>query len=368
MTVITIFKEAMRIFARRLSVEKEGVKKYEGNDEKICKQIIKECFNGEYFQVSTGHFNEFYIRDFALCIEALYNLGYKEEVRKTLKFCLGIYSKNKKITTTITPNKKPIDIFFYSPDSLPLLLYSIRISKNYDLLEVYRQFINSEIMKYFNIVLDIQHGYVKSKVQFSSIRDHVPRQSSCYNNCFLAMLKDEIESANRRKELLSNPFKGYNFKEKIKKYFWVGYFKEDLYSYEITGDSQIFPFWCNLFDDKTMIEKTIQTIRTEKLDLPFPLKYSQEEEEKHFLLKFFAKNYEGSTVWTHLGLCYMDVVSKTDKELFRYYISQYKQLIEKHKNFLEVFDNESPYKTPFYYSDGGMLWCSKYLWLKCMNS
>ena len=44
------------------------------------------------------------------------------------------------------------------------------------------------------------------------------------------------------------------------------------------------------------------------------------------------------------------------------YDTFYKNLIEKHGNFLEVFDaNGKPFSTPFYYCDSGMLWAANYL-------
>jgi hypothetical protein len=77
---------------------------------------------------------------------------------------------------------------------------------------------------------------------------------------------------------------------------------------------------------------------------------------------FFTKNYEVNSIWMHIGPLYVKLVKKIDKKLAKKYIDSYTKLIEKHKNFLEVFDSKGNiYKTPFYYSDEGMLWAANYL-------
>ena len=66
----------------------------------------------------------------------------------------------------------------------------------------------------------------------------------------------------------------------------------------------------------------------------------------------------------HLGLMYIKVVNSIDKPLAKKYIDQYTKLIEKYKNFLEVFNPDgSPFRSWFYYADEGMLWCANYLTL-----
>ncbi len=84
----TQLSEALKILKRSRYVKKHGIKKYKGNANAICKQIIKDCWNGKYFQVSAGHFTSFYVRDFGWCVDSLMKLGYKKEVHKTLDYVL----------------------------------------------------------------------------------------------------------------------------------------------------------------------------------------------------------------------------------------------------------------------------------------
>ena len=166
---------------------------------------------------------------------------------------------------------------------------------------------------------------------------------------------------------LKNPLKKYDFKEILKDNFWTGeYFLDDLSgSKEVTGDSNVFPFWLGIFDDKKMMKKAIESIRKAKLDVPFPLKYSSKGYlQKMISAKKAAKNYERDAIWAHMGLLYIHLVKKVDKKLAEKYIKQYTKVIEKHKNFLEVFGPKGEvFKTFFYHSDESMSWAANYLTL-----
>ena len=74
-------------------------------------------------------------------------------------------------------------------------------------------------------------------------------------------------------------------------------------------------------------------IQTIGLDKPFPLKYARQEfkSQQKGLLNVFAKNYEGSTNWIHLGLCFMDMVKKYDKPLLKTYLEAYTEQIKKYQ-------------------------------------
>lgn len=352
---------------RRVSIARYGVKKYSGNSEKICAQIVKDCWNGTFFQVSTGHFSLFYMRDFGMCVEALLNLGYKKEVEKTLQFALCVYSRENRVTTTITKNGNAFDVFSYAPDSLAFLLYSLRVSKNKELVAIYRPFLELQISHFYNTVFDEKTGLVQKGRNFSSIKDHAKREITCYDSCCVAVVARETAALG-----LNNPFTGNGFsykkiQEKIKKVFWTGdYFKESCHSVAVTGDANTFPYWFGIFTDKKMIQKSIVVIQKAKLDQPFPLKYTSFVPANFFFpLKLVAPNYEGNSVWMHLGLCYLDVVATVDTKLAKKYLALYKKNMEMHQNFLELFSSDgSVYKTPFYHADEGMVWAGKWLVLK----
>ncbi len=159
-------QEACRVFKRARKVNKYGFNQINGDAESICREIVKNCWNGRYFLTSTGHFRQFWIRDFAICVEALIYLGYKEEVSKTLDYVLNIFDANNILTTCLTPKGQPLHVFNYSPDSLPLLLMSIRLSESYDLLARYENFIRKQTEVYYDLVFDKLTGLVKKIKDF----------------------------------------------------------------------------------------------------------------------------------------------------------------------------------------------------------
>ncbi|MBD3248493.1 hypothetical protein GF336_00425 [Candidatus Woesearchaeota archaeon] len=356
-------KEASRIFARSLKVRFKGPKKYQGNAEQICKSIVEDCWNGRYFQVSAGHFNEFYIRDFGWCIDSLLKLGYKEEVIKSLEYALKIYAENDRVATTITFQGKVLDVFSYAPDSLAFLIRSLRVSGAKDIVDRYTPFLTKETERCFDICFDKNDGLVREDVNFSSMKDEAKRKSSCYDNVMVAMLSEELD-----KLKLHNPFKEYDIKKRIKEEFWNGeYFYDDLKKKEmITGDSNVFPFWTGIFQDNNMLKKCVNAIQKDGLDMPFPLKYSRDrsKESKMNAVAFFAGDYEHDCIWMHMGPLYIKSVRKIDAEKAKEYKLKYKEIIEKHRNFLEVFDKDGkPYRNLFYYTDESMLWAANYLTL-----
>ena len=236
MNYLILLSEAWRIFKR----SRKQIKEYSGNADQICKQIIKDCWNGKYFQVSNGHFCEFYIRDFGWCIDSLLKLGYNKEVKQTLEYVMEIYSRQG-LKTTITPRGKAVDFFNYAPDSLAYLLRSLRVSKFN--IDKYRFFLEKEIKKCYNLCFNENTSLVKADKYFSSMKDEAKRRSSCYDNIMLAVISKEADNLK-----LTNPFSKYDIKSAIKKNFWNGeYFYDDIRrNKKITGDSNIIPFWMEI--------------------------------------------------------------------------------------------------------------------------
>ncbi|HHI04249.1 MAG TPA: hypothetical protein ENL45_01755, partial [Candidatus Woesearchaeota archaeon] len=197
-------KKAFAIFNRSLKVRFKGIKKYKGNAEQILKQGVNNCWNGNYFQASAGHFSCFYVRDFGISVQALLNLGYKDRVIKTLEFALDSYSRNSKVATTVY-NGSVLDFPFYTPESLAYLIHSIRLADAKELLLKYKFFLEKEIRKAFFESFDTDKGLIKENTYFSSIKDNALRSSSAYNNSMIAMLSNDLNYFG-----LYNPFKSYN--------------------------------------------------------------------------------------------------------------------------------------------------------------
>ena len=371
MNPITALREGLRIFARSQKVKRHGFKQYNGNAEKICQQIIGSCWNSNYFRVSAGHFCEFYIRDFGWCVDSLIGLGHKEQCLKTMEWALSQYAKAGRLATTITPEDKVIDVplLQYSPDSLGYLMRTLRQLDAKELVGKYHIFIKQEVKRFFELVIDKQTGLVRKDKYFSSMKDHSRRKSSCYDTCFVAIISDCLDYFG-----LDNPFKHWDYKKLIKHRFWHNnYFLDDLSgSLHIAGDANTFPFWLGIFkeskEDKRMLKLALKTIQDAKLDKPFPLCYVAKDKHadkpKLNFASILAPDYETDSIWAHMAFPYIDLVSRIDKKKAKQYLHLYKKLIEKHKNFLEVYTKQGkPYKTLFYITDESMLWAANYLFL-----
>jgi hypothetical protein len=364
--------EAARMFLRRLRVSLRGIRKYSGSAEEICVRIVRDCYNKEkkYFMTSNGHFSQFYCRDFGWCTEALLSLGYRKEVISTLEYALGVFQQHGRIEQSISPSGKPFTFPLgrYSPDALAFLVLSLRLVRAGGLVKKYERFLNKEIKRYYELVIDERTGLVRKDEHFSSIKDYALRKSSCYDNCMTALLANCLSGLG-----LDNPFKKHNYKKLILKKFWNGsYFLDDLSGDKrVCGDANFIPFWTGLLDDKGMMRKAVASVRREGLDKPFPLKYTNKKfkQQKMIGLEWLAGDYERGSVGAHLGMMFIRVVGMLDKKLARLYLAKYKKQIEHYKNFLEVYDKDGkPFKTLLYYSDESMLWAANYLFLKGLLS
>jgi len=358
-SIIDYFTQGTRIFLTSW-MNRIIPKKYKGNAEEICQKIIEDCWNGRYFNTSTSNFKQFWTRDFGWCVSSLMKLKHEKEVHHTLRFALNRFKHYNKITTALTPRGKPFDFPNPAVDSLPWLIHSIKVSKfpYYS----FKPFLNNEIKKFFDNFIDKNVGLVKPDLHVSSIKDFAVRKSSCYDNCMAALLSKDLASMK-----LDNPFKKYDYGSLIKRNFWNGeFFYDDLTKKKyVSGDANIFPFLFGVISDQKMIESALNKIHEEGLDEPLPLKYTSGRKNIRFIWQeIFLRNYESDAVWMHMGLLYVKLLDQTDQQRAAYYKHKYKENIEKHRNFLEVFNaKEKPFSTPFYYCDRGMLWAANYLTL-----
>lgn len=358
--------EGMKMLKRRWT-QKE-FHHFAGDPRDICAQIVRKNWNGHYFQASIGHFDIFYMRDFGMSVEALQFMGYKEEINKTLEYVLTVYHHYNKITTTITKNHKPIDVFDYSCDSLPYLMHALRVTKSYYLLKKYTNFLNEQIEAYYKEVFDEKKEIIYQNKRFSSMKDGAQRKSSIYDNCMAAFLVKEIEALKDVNLRFVNPFNKWNYRKVIYDRFWVGnHFLDDISKHHyVAADANTIPYVLGIFNDIEMMRSSVNMIISLKLDSPVPCRYTKDpiKEKEQSLLSIVAPNYEGNTGWTNVGMLFLQVLEKSNRVLLKKYIDRYLELIERHHTFLEVFDpSGKPYESLFYKCDEGMLWSSIFYYI-----
>jgi hypothetical protein len=334
-------------------------KRYDGTAEEICREVVRDCWNGHFFQTSTQNFSQFWTRDFGFCASSLIKLGYEKEAQQTLRYAINRFKQYNRITTTITPEGKPFDFPLKAVDSLPWFIHSLILTKfpYYN----FKDFLNLEIDKFYKTFINEETGLVKTE-HYSSLKDFAVRKSSCYDNCMAAMLAKDLKTMK-----LDNPLERYNYPELIVKHFWNGqFFYDDLTKQDyIAGDANIFPFLCGVVKDEEMLKSALKAIQVSELDKPFPLKYTNGRGDVKFIRQeFFLRNYESNAVWMHMGPLYVKLMQQVDPEKAKEHKDKYQQLIQKEGNFYEVYDSDGKkFKTPFYYSSPGMLWAANYLTL-----
>ncbi len=334
-------------------------KKYSGSAPEICEKIVKDCWNGRYFQSSKQNFSQFWARDFGLCVQALLKQGYKSEVHQTLRYALNRFKDSGKITTAISSQGRPFDFPTKAVDSLPWLIHAIKLSAFHYL--PFQGFINRELKRYVEEVIDPNTGLVKPNKHFSSIKDFAVRKSSCYDNCLVGLLARDLSGMK-----LNHPLNKFNYPELLKRHFWSGeFFYDDLRKKDyVAGDANIFPFILGLVKDKEMVESAVKSIQTAGLDSPLPLKYTAKRREVNFIWQeaLAMRGYESDAIWTQMGLLFIRLVKSVDKSKAVEYQNLYRQLIEEYFGFPEVLTAQGKlFKTWFYYCDRSMLWAVNYL-------
>lgn len=353
--------DSIPMIKRRIKTFFFSYKKYKGNFKEIAKSIIRDCFNKEFFMVSNGHFKCFYARDFGIVVKPLINLGYKKEIKKTIKFALENYKKKGRITTTISKIFKKYfcyDFPTYSIDSIAFFLYSILIS-NYQLSNEDILFINKNI-KFLEEEL-LENGLPRRNIHFSSIRDHIIREVSCYDISMLYFISDTLEKLNIKYKNIKRIKDKEFYKKIILKEYWNGnYFYDDINKRDyFSSDSNIFPFYVNAINDRNMFLKVFNVIMKKDLDKPFPLRYSDSKDSKKIryrIFNFFAPNYEGTTIWSHLGFVFIDLCKRFKLREYKVYLKKYIDIVMKYRNLFEAYVDGKPYSSLLYFADESLIW------------
>lgn len=284
-------------------------------------------------------------------------------MKHTIEYALAKFKKHGEITVAITPKGKPFN--FPNVYSIDSICYFIRSVAKIDESIINREikFFQQQIDQLYEKAIDPKTGLVREDKHFSSMRDHSVRSSSCYDNTMIAMLSDIIDGI----KSLKNPFKELHIKDKIKEAFWTGkYFLNDTSGdTSVTGDSNTYPFWFRLFPD-SMMKKAFVSLDEAGLTKPFPLKYVHiKGKHKMIAEEFFVKDWEQDTVWSQMGMIYIDLLSRIDNKKAKRYLKIYGDKIKKHGTFIELYDRRGePYMTKWYVSDEGLSWASIYLDLR----
>lgn len=361
------------MFRRARRVGREGFRRFSGTPEEICRQIIERCWDADkrYFRVSSGHFAEFYVRDFAHTAAALVALGYGEKVKATLQYALRVFARHGRIEQSISPSGKPFSFPAYSPDALALLLYAMVITNNIDLAKRHRTLLQAEADRFAQTVVDPATLLPYRHKRFSGMRDHAKRQGACYDAVMIGLVAKYAPMFG-----IKFPYTHREVARRLVETYWQGgYFFSDLQKQPlVTGDANVFPFWTGVLEGAipkkelaAMRRHAMDALHNNRLDNPWPLRYVSPkdvaaEKVRLSIGNLFAGDYQTHSIWMNIGLCMLDVLWGANPELASTHSRRIGELISQHGTFLEVYDRTGePFKTPWYVTDEAMLWCAQWL-------
>ena len=163
------------------------------------------------------------------------------------------------------------------------------------------------------------------------------------------------------------PFAPALYKEILVKEYWTGdFFRADRTTDNYSSDSALMPFFLKVVDDRHLADKTMDYIEKAKLNLPYPLKYS--EKPSHPLRFRFGMgpwsmpNYTGNSIWTWHATYYLHILHRYERPEYEKQYAQFAALIERCGTYPELVNPDgSWYYAPFYRADPGMVWAALFL-------
>jgi hypothetical protein len=349
---------AVRSMWRRLF----GWKRHAGRAPDICAAVVEDCWTGQFFAGSAGHFKQFWTRDLAMCTPALCRLGHRDRVVRSWAWGLERFERAGRITTTIFNRRHARDVYAYACDSLPLLLWALRQAGAEHLAERHRELLTREIARFHEIVFDPALGMARADGYFSGPRDCMTGRSTVFANTMIALcgsLADDLG--------LPNPFRGADVLGAMWQHHWMGdHFRDSLCRDIPSGDANVWPFFFGVVTDPQMQRRALGTLDERGYTRPLPLRYfpTRLPEAELPVPRAATPNYQGDPSWMQLGAAYLKVLGEVDRPLMEWHRTNVAALIERDRNYLEVYTTEGkPYQgRAFLYScDEGMIWAAMFL-------
>ncbi|RME70951.1 MAG: hypothetical protein D6776_10975 [Planctomycetota bacterium] len=334
-----------------------------GESTAVCRAIARGCWNGHYLMAGRGHLNRFWIRDLAISLRGLIELGLAPLARRSIRWALPLWERAGGVTTTIVFHRFPVDIFTYACDSYPFLLYSLLELGMQREVTRYRAFLQAEAQRYHDALIDPATGAVYTDREFSQTKDTMRFRGTCTAHAMAAWCSRLLD----RIPQLDNPLAPYPLRRTLLERFWTGrYFRNDLHTDPplCSADAGYWPFWCGLVDDPAMLESNLEEQRALGLDVPFPLKYHARRlpELEVGVQRWFLPNYQGDSIWTFFSVGWIELLARVDRAAARAHLRTYETLLQRYGTWWEVFepDGSGPLRGRLGHgADWGMLWAAQ---------
>jgi hypothetical protein len=357
----------INVAARSLWRGLRGWKRYRGDAQAISRAVLDDCWTGQYFAGSAGHFRQFWTRDLAMCTPALCRLGHRDRVLASWEWGLEQFERAGRITTTVFYGRFPRDVYAYACDSLPLTLFALRELGADQLIARHRQLFRREIDRFFEIVVDPELGMARTQGYFSGPRDCMTGRSTVFANTMIALLSRLLDGD---EALATDRFAGLDVRARLLQHHWTGgYFRDSLCRDLPSGDANVWPFFFGIFDDAAdlaMRRNAFATLEERGFTSPIPLRYFERRlpESELPIPKLFTPNYQGDPSWTQLGPIYLGLLDAIDRPKMLSHRTRMAELIERDRNYLEIYAPDGkPYigRARIYHADEGMIWAALFL-------
>jgi hypothetical protein len=344
---------AARIARRGL----RGPRRYPGDARAIARACVEAAWARDHFVASGGHFRQFWTRDLGFSAEPLVRTGFGPQVQRSLAWALAAWARRGRVTTTIFPGRRPRDIYTLGVDSLPLLLHAARACDGGELIAQHRSWLEPEVRRYVDAVVDARTGLVRDDRRLSSHRDTVITANNAYANAMVVAL-DRIL---RETGWLPSPVPDGAL-ERFLAAFWRGdRFVDTPDGDEVSGDGTIFPFWLGIVPGDRGLGPALAAARTAGLADPLPLRYVAQRapSAEDRVQQLFVPDYQGTAIWTSLGAIYLQLLERVDPSAVDEPLATYARLIEQAGTVWEVLRADlRPYvgRLGIFRADEAMLW------------
>lgn len=314
---------------------------------------------------------------------------------QTLAYALGVFNKQKTLTTTIVPagrySATCINFYAYPSDTLYGMLYALaallgkekavswKAKSHHELdtipaatllFEEYKESLVRHYETYRTTVFDETTGLISCEIHMSGAKDITRRTSAFYDN---VIFWKTTELAMTMKLIPFDRTFLRTLKQRIIDTFWLeeeGYFLEDL-STEGLEKKYYSSDWLIVLAtgflspekaaEQRYFERSIAYIQKEKIDQPFAIKYQQSSRaHRQFLaVRLAVASYGGDSIWSFWGMEYIKVLlllHKTTGNIDRlkaadYHIKKYEENMLRDEGFPEVYNPKGKLlQTPFYRS------------------
>lgn len=364
--MLVAYARGLAVRVRRATA---GHRVHRGSVDDIVAACIDACWDGRAYRASPANFDQFWTRDLGFSAPALCRLSpaHRDRVRRSLAWAIAVWrGRGSYVTTTIHAYRRPLDVFAYGVDSLPLLLAGLRAAGADDLVERHRDWLAAEVDHYVDVVVDPATGLVRSDRTYSAHRDTVVNRSTAYGNSMVALLARTLDDTGWLPSPLADVF-GADHGRLLRERFWMGdRFRDALDSDETSGEANVWPFWTGVISEPSMLEAALGTLARDGYATPIPLRYVTARRPEHevWVVRHVLPGYQGPAIWTSIGSMYLSLLRAVDPAAALLGTARYGGWIERDGTFWEVLDDRgrcwvSPRR--LFIGDESMLWGAIFL-------